>query len=52
MGYKRKGRGNMDYSFIAEYAPLYLEAALLTIKIAASGINYEEYGKSLERKMP
>ena len=28
----------MDYSFIAEYAPLYLEAALLTIKIAASGI--------------
>ena len=28
----------MDYSFIAEYAPLYLEAALLTIKIAACGI--------------
>ena len=38
MGIKRKGRGIMDYSFIAEYAPLYLEAALLTIKIAACGI--------------
>jgi len=28
----------MDYSFITEYAPLYLEAAMLTIKIAACGI--------------
>lgn len=28
----------MDYSFIAEYTPLYLEAALLTIKLAACGI--------------
>lgn len=28
----------MDYSFIAEYTPLYLEAALLTIKLAVCGI--------------
>ena len=28
----------MDYSFIAEYTPLYLEAALVTIKLAACGI--------------
>lgn len=28
----------MDYSFIAEYTPLYLEAAILTIRIAAWGI--------------
>ena len=28
----------MDYSFIVKYAPLYLEAAMLTIRIAACGI--------------
>ncbi|MGN0306613.1 MAG: amino acid ABC transporter permease [Lachnospiraceae bacterium] len=28
----------MDFSFMIKYAPLYLEAALLTIKIAACGI--------------
>lgn len=28
----------MDYSFIVKYAPLYLEAAILTIRIAACGI--------------